>query len=57
MTIQRIETNIIPTTPEGQKFAYLYENKLKDQGCFKERKDSTSHIQITAEYYFDLVED
>ena len=57
MTIQRIETNIIPATAEGQQFANLYENKLRDQGCFKERKDSTANIQITAEYFFDLGED
>ena len=57
MTIQRIETNIIPVTAEGQQFADLYENKLRDQGCFKERKDSTANIQITAEYYLDLGED
>lgn len=57
MTIHRIETNIIPLTEEGKKFADLYENKLRDQGCFKERKESTANIQLTAEYYFDLGED
>lgn len=57
MTVHRLMTDIIPQTLEGQQFADLYENKLKDTNAFVDRRDSTQNIQITAEYYFDVSEE
>ena len=57
MTIMELSIRTIPQTPFGRKFADEFEQRLRSQGCFKDRKDSTTSIQIWAEYYFDIKEE
>ena len=57
MTITEISIRTIPQTPYGRRFADEFEKKLRDQGCFRERKESTNSIQITSEYFFHIKEE
>jgi len=57
MTISEISIRTIPQTPYGRKFADEFEKRLRDQGAFKERVESTNSIQITAEYHFHIKEE
>ena len=57
MVIHDLITRVIPQTGQGRDFANEFEKKLRDQGCFKGRKDSTTSIQISYEYYFDIKEE
>ena len=54
MRVVRYETDIIPQTPEGRKFADEYEKRLKETGAFDRREESTEGIVIKAIYYFDI---
>ena len=54
MRIQRNETNFIPNTTEGRKFADEYEKRLREQGAFRDRREGTKTITIEAIYYFDI---
>ena len=57
MTITSFEKTIIPQTLEGQKFAYEYEKRLKEQGAFRGRAEDTQAIVIKAQYYFTITEE
>lgn len=50
MNIGRLETTFFPNTPEGKKVADEFEKRLKEQWCFRGRKEDTQHIIIKAEY-------
>lgn len=54
MTITKLEKTIIPQTLEGVKFANCYERQLKEQHCFRARKEDTQAIIIEAEYLYIL---
>ena len=52
MKITRIEHTSIEQTIEGREFADEYEQRLKDQGVFRGRKEDTQFVTISAEYHF-----
>lgn len=57
MKIHRIEFTHIPQCQKGRQFADEFVEHLKEQGAFRERKDSTQFINIRAEYSFELKEE
>lgn len=57
MTITRLESTFIPRTKEGEKFAFEYREKLLDQGCLEEFRESTTGFTIMAKYTLDVKED
>lgn len=54
MTIHRKEITVIPQTADGRKFASEYEQRLRRQGAYKGREESTTSITITAMYHLDI---
>ena len=54
MRLIRFEQNVVPNNPEGRKFAYEYEKRLKRQGTFKVRIEDGQTISIHAEYTLDI---
>lgn len=56
MTIYRSETTHIPQSYNGRRFAEEYIERLKEQGAFKERKDTSQFVSIHAEYTFNIEE-
>lgn len=57
MRITRTETTMVPRCLFGKKFADEYEERLKSQGAFRDRKEDVHGIAIYAEYVFDLKEE
>ena len=53
IVMERIETLIEPST-EGRLIADELEEKLRLQGAFRGRKESTNNITLTAEYYMTV---
>lgn len=56
MTIYRSETTHIPQSYNGRRFAEEYIERLKEQGAFKERKDTSQFVSIYAEYTLNIEE-
>lgn len=56
MNITRLETTIIPQTLEGQKFAYEYEKRVREQGALIARMEDPISITIKAEYHLTIKE-
>ncbi len=52
MNIMRHETTFFPNTIQGKAYADEYEARLKEQNCFRGRKEDSIYIIIMAGYTF-----
>lgn len=48
MIVTRFDTNVIPNTEEGKRFADTFEKDLKERGLFVAREDKVDTILIRA---------
>ena len=56
MIITKYEKTVIPQTQEGIKYAYAYESRIREAGCFIGRAEDTQCIIITAQYHYTISE-
>lgn len=54
MKVYRKEITSIEHTTEGKAFADEYEKRLREQGAFRDRKEDTTLITITADFTFEI---
>ena len=54
MLISQYVKTIYPQNIQGLKMADEMEKKLRDQGCFRSRKEDTQGIIIDAEYFYSV---
>ena len=57
MQISEHTVRIYPPTPEGERLANIYEAQTKRIGTFRDRKESTSTIQIETVTHYTIQED